>query len=514
MYNEDIDITKLKYVLYVRKSSDDPQRQVRSIGDQIHDCKLIINNRSLTVVDRIQETKSAKKPNQRPEFSKMLKGLRSGKYDGIIAWNPDRLARNMKEGGEIIDMIDEGIIKDLQFVTHTFSNDANGKMLLGMAFVLSKQYSDDLSQKVTRGMKGNLDEGKSSGTPKHGYTRNEDGLYRPEEKKFDLIKEAWQMRKQGISLDIIANFLTTNGYLRGTKTGREIKIDKKRLTDVFHDPFYYGVLVQARQKVDLRTIYNFDPAVSEDDYWDVQGLTNRRIRPYKPHRAAFYPLKAMVICTYCNRNMYIAPSTGSTGTRYLNARCGTEWCQRTKKSIRMKVVFDFIYNFLEEGLNFTEKEYKEYYENIINQTEEQQEKDKIELHRKQGLLKNATRDIKEIGLGLVKSKLSKTVVKINEERISELEVEQKQLTHDVEELKNRVEKPEEDILSVEQFLNLSKNAARVVKSADAIVKDTICRIVFTNFNVDEQKVVSYQLKEPFATLLKTPVVGSGRGDRI
>ena len=43
----------------------------------------------------------------------------------------------MKEGGEIIDMIDYGSIKDLQFVTHTFSNDANGKMLLGMAFVMS-----------------------------------------------------------------------------------------------------------------------------------------------------------------------------------------------------------------------------------------------------------------------------------------------------------------------------------------------------------------------------------------
>jgi hypothetical protein len=46
-------------------------------------------------------------------------------------------------------MVDEGVIKDLRFVTHYFTNDANGKMLLGMAFVLSKHYSDDLSQKVT-----------------------------------------------------------------------------------------------------------------------------------------------------------------------------------------------------------------------------------------------------------------------------------------------------------------------------------------------------------------------------
>jgi hypothetical protein len=54
----------------------------------------------------------------------------------------------MREGGEVIDMIDEDYIKDLKFVTHHFTPDANGKMLLGMAFVLSKQYSDDLSQKI------------------------------------------------------------------------------------------------------------------------------------------------------------------------------------------------------------------------------------------------------------------------------------------------------------------------------------------------------------------------------
>ncbi len=510
---EELDITKLKYVLYVRKSTDDPQRQIRSIPDQISDCEnRIINVLNLDVVKRIQETKSAKSPNQRPEFTQMLRDLRSGKYDGVIAWNPDRLARNMKEGGEILDMIDEGLIKDLKFVTHHFSSDANGKMLLGMAFVLSKQFSDDLSQKVTRGMRGNLTEGKSSGTPKHGYIRHENGLYQADGKSFDLIKEAWQMRKQGISLDIIADFLNEKGYVRVTKENkREIRLNKKTLSDVFKDPFYYGVLVQANQKVDLREIYDFEPAVSEEDYWMVQSLTNRRIRPYKPHRAAFYPLKLMVICTFCNRNMYIGPVSGST-KRYLTARCDAEGCKRVKKSIRMKVLFDFIYSFLEEGLNFTEKEYREYYENIVNQTEGQQEKDKIELHRKQGLLKNVEREIKERGLGLVKSKLSKTVVKINEEKIAELEVEQKQFTKEIEKLQNRVAKPDEDILSVEQFLNLSKNAARVVKSADAIVKDTICRIIFLNFNVDEEKVVSYQLKEPFDTLLKTRNTRYGRGD--
>src|SRR3990167_10243766 len=167
--DEELDFTKLKYVLYTRKSTDDPERQIRSVEDQIIECKQFANRLGIKIIKTVIEKKSAKKPNLRPLFRQMLKDIKEGLYDGILSWNPDRLARNMKEGGEIIDMIDEDIIKDLKFVTHHFTKDANGKMLLGMAFVLSKQYSDDLSQKVSRGVRRNFAEGKSSGTPKHGY---------------------------------------------------------------------------------------------------------------------------------------------------------------------------------------------------------------------------------------------------------------------------------------------------------------------------------------------------------
>jgi hypothetical protein len=73
--------------------------------------------------------------------------------------------------------------------------------------------------------------------------------------------------------------------------------------------------------------------------------------------------------------------------------------------------------------------------------------------------------------------------------------------------------PQQDKLTIEQFLNLSKNAAMIVKSADAIVKDKICRYIFLNFTVDEEKVLSYQAKEPFLTLLEQREVLSSRGER-
>ncbi len=144
----------------------------------------------------------------------MLKDIRDGKYDAILAWHPDRLSRNMKEGGEIIDMIDEGIIKDMKFCAHHFSNVPSGKMLLEMAFVLSKEYSDRLSKNVKRGIGRNLGEGKTP-IPKYGYI-NEELRYKPDGDNFTLICNGWEMRSSGEPIEKISQFrIKTTSTLSG-----------------------------------------------------------------------------------------------------------------------------------------------------------------------------------------------------------------------------------------------------------------------------------------------------------
>jgi site-specific DNA recombinase len=377
MYDDetDVDISKLRYVLYARKSTDDPQRQLRTIEDQIEECKLFASRQRvpLKIAAIIEEKKSAKKPLNRPAFTKMLQDIRDKKYDGILAWNPDRLARNMKEGGEIIDMVDEGIIKDMKFVTHHFSSDANGKMLLGMAFVLSKQYSDKLSQDVSRGVKRSLSEGKSSGTPKHGYKRDDNKMYRPDDKNFGLICEAWRMRKDGQSLETIANYMNDNGYARMYKDNAEkagglvLMTDKILSARVFPDPFYYGVLIQTNKSVDLREIpgYNFEPATDEETYNYIQSLTGRKAITQRKD-SIFLPLTRMVICAYCQKYMYPqAPVSGrkSEKVRIVSYRCDTKYCARHKKelglhkSFRAKSVFDFMGRKL-KNMKVTENDYE------------------------------------------------------------------------------------------------------------------------------------------------------------
>ncbi len=440
----------------------------------------------------------------------MLSDINKGVYDAILAWNPDRLARNMLEGGRLLDMIDQEQIKDLKFVTHYFTKDANGKMLLGMAFVLSKQYSDDLSQKVTRGVRKSFAEGKSP-IPKHGYL-NEKGIYTPDGKNFELICDAWKMRLVGDSLQEITDHLNSNGYSRIVKKdGREIDMDTKILTDLFKDPFYYGVLIQARQTVDLRDLYSFEPAVSEEDYNQIQAQSTQRSKPLNTNRRlTFYPLKAMVKCSFCHHNMVVGPSTSKGGKKLLYYRCDNKNCSRKKKSIRAKIIFSWIYQFLENNFSLTEEDYGKYYDHLTFLNDSSRQKLKIEIHSKQGSLKKISSEMKELGLQVVKEK-NQVAKEVGGNKLTELKSQKEELEKALKTLEGQLTDPEKTKLSLEEFLNFSKEAAVRVQAGGPEQKDIICRQVFLNFVVDEEKVLSYQLKPVFKSMIKTRNNPSGRG---
>lgn len=136
--NEELDITTLRYVLYARKSTEDEGSQINSIEDQIRVCQDYARNHNLRIVKIIREERSAKKFNNRPKFSKMLAEFPK-KYDGIIAYHPDRIARNMRDAGIVIDMLntDNSIIKNMAFPTVQYANDSSGRLTLAVLFSLA-----------------------------------------------------------------------------------------------------------------------------------------------------------------------------------------------------------------------------------------------------------------------------------------------------------------------------------------------------------------------------------------
>ena len=114
-----------KYILYARKSTDVEDKQVLSIEAQLVELRSYARNERLEIVDELIEKKSAKTPG-RSVFSEMLKRIERGEANGIIAWHPDRLARNSIDGGQIIYLLDQTHLANLKFPTLWFENTSQG----------------------------------------------------------------------------------------------------------------------------------------------------------------------------------------------------------------------------------------------------------------------------------------------------------------------------------------------------------------------------------------------------
>src|SRR3989338_6490722 len=99
-----------KFFLYARKSTDVEDKQARSIEDQLIEIREFASKEGISIQEEFIEKQSAKIPG-RPIFNSMIRKIEKGQACGILAWNPDRLARNSVDGGRIIYLIDTGKIR-------------------------------------------------------------------------------------------------------------------------------------------------------------------------------------------------------------------------------------------------------------------------------------------------------------------------------------------------------------------------------------------------------------------
>ena len=86
--------------IYARKSTDNEDRQVYSIDHQLKELRELAARHNIFVVAELEESQTAKYPG-RPVFNEMIARIRKGEANIILAWHPDRLARNGVDGSAI-----------------------------------------------------------------------------------------------------------------------------------------------------------------------------------------------------------------------------------------------------------------------------------------------------------------------------------------------------------------------------------------------------------------------------
>lgn len=528
----DIDPTTLRYVIYARKSTKGEERQERSIPDQIADImKREVDLYGLKVVGKpIREKQSAKEPDIRPKFRDMLDDVKAGKYDGVIAWHPDRLARNMKEAGEIIDLLDKGILKDLRFATSSFENSPTGKMLLGISFVLSKQYSEHLSESVTRGNRYKTEAGVFFDEMKHGYLISDGKLF-PDGNNFVLIKEAFTKRLEGWGQLEIAKWLNTQGYTvrKKGKRAKSYRWDKDSISKLLRDTTYTGVLRYGKTFVDLTEFYDFEPVLSVDEFLkinkvkdlsDPKLVSSLMVKSREETKAKL--LNGRVICGFCNKPFSSGITTKKDpetkqiiSSRYLY-RCETDGCEFKNRSVRAKTVLDYAIQFLTDHLFTTESNYEQYVADAKEYTV-------VQAKALDGDVASLT---KQIGNKEEEYERTKAIVRDNPKlgrhyNLDEVEAELKAIKADHAKLVKTRKQLKTAILTYSEYLELFENiGVNLRKTHDMGVLDENIKKFFLNFTIKQWGTgkkqrweITHKLNEPWDGFIKSNNFVDGRGDR-
>lgn len=235
--------TKIKYVLYCRKSTENEERQVLSIESQVNEMLQIAERENIEVVDIRRESHSAKDSGQRPVFKEILNDISLERFNGILTWAPDRLSRNAGDLGSLVDLMDQNKLVEIRTYGQTFKNSPNEKFLLMILCSQAKLENDNKSINVKRGLRTRVEMGLWPGPPPTGYLK---------EMRMDKKCQVFIDPERGHVIKQIFEKVAYEKY-SGKKIYNWLKFDlnfrtpygKKHLSlgnlfRIFYNPFYYG----------------------------------------------------------------------------------------------------------------------------------------------------------------------------------------------------------------------------------------------------------------------------------
>lgn len=236
--------TSTKYCLYARKSSEDDERQALSIDSQIKEMMLIAEREKLEITEVRRESHSAKASGCRPVYNQLLQDVRVGMFGGILTWSPDRLSRNAGDLGGLVDLMDQGLLKEIRTHGQRFSNSPNEKFLLMILCSQAKLENDNRGLNVKRGLKNKAELGIRPGLAPLGYynelshDRNK-GKIIIDPMRAPIVKEMFErVAYGGDSGRDILNWLNNEvGFT--TRTGKRVALSNVYI--MLKNHFYYGM---------------------------------------------------------------------------------------------------------------------------------------------------------------------------------------------------------------------------------------------------------------------------------
>ena len=330
--------------VYIRVSTEDQAREGFSLREQEEKLLQLCKFKELEVYKVYKDAGiSAKDMEHRPQFQEMLKDMKEGKLNYIVAYKLDRITRSVRDLEELISVLEQYNCFLLCDRDDVNTSTANGRFFVRMLTVLSQLEIEIVSERTKFGLNGAIKSGHIPGQRPFGYKSAEDKRMVIDNATRRHVEKIFDMYLEGKSFQQIANFFKENNIYQ-KKNWKDTTIQK-----IIDNKIYMGDYEQYKQigkQENLEPIVYMnvvEPIISRAKWEECQRQKERNQRTYTRDRV--YTFFQRLKCPNCSRIMKCKGS-GGTKRKYMYYTC--EYCHINFNEDHVEhLLRDFIYDLLE-----------------------------------------------------------------------------------------------------------------------------------------------------------------------
>ena len=281
---------------------------------------------------------SGKNADNRPAYQQMMKDMKKGKFNLIMAFKMDRLSRSVIDFEYFFNDIKKYNC-EVQFIEGNIDTTGAAGMLFARILEVFAQFERELIKERTLvGVESAVNKGHFGGKPPLGYKTklDDDGKKLKEwiinEDEAKIVREIFELCASGKTYFQISNILKEKypkviSSIRKDKKTNEDKITYRSWTDssiscILNNKCYMGTYEYRKSIDNKETIEIIDivpKIVSEDLFNDCQDMIFRNGRNY--YRSKRYLFIQRLVCPKCGRIMACNGCKNKMKKDYLYYKC-------------------------------------------------------------------------------------------------------------------------------------------------------------------------------------------------
>lgn len=275
-----------KTAVYARLSTEDLDED--TLDNQIYLLKSFVGEKTdMVLVDIYADNGFSGTNFERPEFTRLMNDVKTGKVNCIVVKDLSRLGRNYIETGNLIENVFPFLNVRFIAVTDNFDTNEGGgveNMVASFKNLVNDVYAKDISRKIITAFRTKQKNGEYIGlVAPYGYLKSAENKNKfvIDEKTAPAVKKIFELYAGGYGLDRIARIMNESDYdcprkyrysIGITKSDRykNSKWGRTTINTILTNRAYIGDMVQGKVKQELcnNIVMHY---TNKDDWIVVEG---------------------------------------------------------------------------------------------------------------------------------------------------------------------------------------------------------------------------------------------------